>query len=142
MPPVTQTGNRRYSAIRLMIAIILFGYSVVLITATHLPTVNGLVRYPGIDKVLHLIAYGCLASLAAALATVGRNIRFRHMLGLAILLAGFAILDEVTQPFFNRKAELGDWIADCLGIIGGMSCVILLYRITAHRARQENKKND
>jgi VanZ family protein len=95
------------------------------------------VRYPGIDKILHLLAYGVLASLAAALATFGWGGKPQRLFALGCLLAGFAMLDELTQPIFGRQAEFADWLADCLGITGGILGVLLLRRWLGRYFQQE-----
>ena len=144
LPPDTTSlkCTCRCSAARLFLATALTGYTVALVTATHLPTVSGIVRYPGIDKVLHLFAYWLLASLAAALTAAWHGMKPRSMLVLALLLAVFAGLDELTQPIFSRRAEFADWIADCFGIIAGVGCVILLCRLSTGRARHKKTKHD
>lgn len=118
----------RTSFMKVVLTVALVSYTLVLITATHLPTVGGFVRYPGIDKLLHLLAYGVLASLAAALATFGWGGKPQRLFALGCLLAGFGMLDELTQPMFGRQAEAADWLADCLGITGGILGVLLLQR--------------
>jgi len=96
-----------------LLYVALAAYAGILVVATHLPTVSGMVRYPGVDKVLHVIAYAILGTLSATVVSFLFGLsRWKIITGL-ILLVAFAAIDELTQPWFLRQAELGDWIADC-----------------------------
>ena len=101
-------------------------YTFVLVIATHLPKVGGLVRTPGIDKLLHFGAYFVQATLAAAAVAATGRLGRRNAVILIAALAAFGALDELTQPWFSRSAEWADWAADCLGILLGVSLVVLL----------------
>ena len=74
----------------------------------------------GSDKLVHFIAF---AALAFPLARTGR-------LGLVAVFVGasaFGGLIELIQPTFNRSADLGDWVADTVGVVIGIGAA-LLYR--------------
>ncbi len=70
---------------------------------------------PHLDKVVHLLVFGLLATLIARIESV------RHWLwlgrGWAIILTSiFGGLDEYRQSFTStRYMEFGDWVADTLG---------------------------
>jgi len=76
------------------------------------------------DKVGHFILFGMLA-LLSIVALKGENIqlgRFQAPLG-AVIVLGFAVLEELSQLFFiNRTFDLIDLSADLLGIVF-FSCV-------------------
>ena len=79
----------------------------------------------GSDKLVHLITF---AALAFPLARTGR-------LGLVLVFIGasaFGGLIELIQPTFNRSADIGDWVADTIGVVIGIGCG-LLYRHLRHR---------
>ncbi len=112
-------------------------YTGVLIVATHLPSVGGMIRYPGADKVLHVLAYTVLGTLAAAVIGSTRELSLRNLTTLLVVLALFAAADELTQPWFSRQAELGDWIADCVGVGLGIGGVALGASRRQHHANEE-----
>jgi VanZ family protein len=99
-------------------------YTLVLVFATHYPRPEELLGpNPPSDKTLHFMAYGLLGLLAAAtLAASGRWSPRAAAIGLAAL-AAFAVIDEVTQPFFGRQAEPLDWVYDVFGLVAGIAVV-------------------
>ena len=79
----------------------------------------------GSDKIIHFIAF---AALAFPLARTGR-------LGLAAVFIGasaFGGLIELIQPSFNRSADIGDWVADTIGVAIGIGCGLLYRRLRRH----------
>ena len=76
----------------------------------------------GSDKLVHFIAF---AALAFPLARTGR-------LGLAAVFIGacaFGGLIELIQPTFNRSADVGDWIADTVGVVIGIGAALVYRRL-------------
>ena len=113
-------------------------YTFALVISTHLPKVSGIVRAPGLDKLLHFGAYFVQAMLAAtAVAATGRLGR-RNAAILIVALAAFGGLDELTQPWFSRSAEWRDWAADCLGIVLGVGLVMFLANRVVRRKTQQD----
>ena len=79
----------------------------------------------GSDKLVHFIAF---AALAFPLARTGR-------LGLVAVFMGasaFGGLIELIQPTFNRSADMGDWVADTVGVVLGISAALLYRRLRRH----------
>ena len=79
----------------------------------------------GSDKVVHLIAF---AALSFPLARTGR-------IGLTPVFVGasaFGGLIELIQPSFYRSADVGDWVADILGVVLGMICGLIYRRLRPH----------
>ena len=79
----------------------------------------------GSDKLVHFIAF---AALAFPLARTGR-------LGLVAVFIGasaFGGLIELIQPSFNRSADIGDWVADTIGVAIGIGCGLLYRRLRRH----------
>ena len=79
----------------------------------------------GSDKIVHFIAF---AALAFPLARTGR-------LGLVAVFIGasaFGGLIELIQPAFNRSADMGDWVADTVGVAIGIGCGLLYRRLRRH----------
>ena len=79
----------------------------------------------GSDKLVHFIAF---AALAFPLARTGR-------LGLVVVFIGasaFGGLIELIQPTFNRSADMGDWVADTVGVVIGIGAALLYRRLRRH----------
>ena len=79
----------------------------------------------GSDKIVHFIAF---AALAFPLARTGR-------LGLVAVFIGasaFGGLIELIQPTFNRSADVGDWVADTVGVVIGIGAALLYRRLRRH----------
>ncbi len=96
------------------------------ITYLSLSPLERLPEAPGGDKLHHLAAYGLLA-LPASLARP----RGWGWLLLLFILWGGAI--ELLQPFVQRYAELGDFIANFAGV--GLGCLLgWLLRLRARAA--------
>ena len=45
---------------------------------------------------------------------------------LAVGLAVFAAIDEVTQPWFGRSAEPLDWVYDLIGVATGIAVIAVM----------------
>jgi len=77
------------------------------------------------DKAIHFSLYTVMG-LGLAWARRRSRVRFSHlaMVGLGSL---YGALDEVHQYFVpGRMAEVGDWIANTLGVVVGYTVLILL----------------
>lgn len=108
-------------------------YFVLLATATHWPDdIDASIANN--DKLYHFGAYAVLAVcvLAGAEFTLGR-LQPKHFF--AVWLAGtvYGAIDEVTQPYFRRDCDVGDWFADVLGVVVGLSAYVLLRRLIRGR---------
>jgi VanZ family protein len=67
------------------------------------------------DKILHLLGYAGLTSLILIALSVRGNSLLRRTAIVAFVMPHYALLDEATQPLFNRHASLADWTFDVLG---------------------------
>jgi VanZ family protein len=79
----------------------------------------------GSDKLVHFIAF---AALAFPLARTGRL----GLVSVLILASAFGGLIELIQPAFNRSADMGDWMADTIGVAIGIGCGLLYRRLRRH----------
>ncbi|MGI9177030.1 MAG: VanZ family protein [Pirellulales bacterium] len=113
-------------------------YTFVLVFATHYPKPEELLgpNAPS-DKMLHFMAYAALAILAGATLAMASRWSMRTALVLALGLAAFGAVDEITQPFFSRDAEPLDWVYDCIGVVGGLLAVAVLICIFRSIAQAE-----
>lgn len=116
------------------------GYCVVLLTATHWPSLsmNELHSSDYADKFYHLFGYMGLAFFTLFATRMSekhvglqvRTIRLAvRLLLIAPLLAAVAIGDELTQPLVDRNFSVYDIAFDFLGIsmVIGVSCVGLCF---------------
>lgn len=106
------------------LAVVAVAYAVTLVLATHYPKPEQLLgRHGHSDKLLHFVAYFLLAVfVVAAVRGAGRWSRRAAMI-VAVALAAFGAVDEISQPLFGRTADVLDWAADCVGIAVGMLLV-------------------
>lgn len=109
--------------------VLLAGYWLTLLVATHLPTqVAGLPRNQA-DKLIHFVAYAVLAWLLATAwqASVGR-LNTRHLKFVWLVVVLYGAIDEVTQPLVGRTMSLADWLADAAGAAIGLMVFQLVRR--------------
>ena len=119
------SNTRRQRVLGLVFVVGFVLFSMVLLTATHLPRIPTVARGPGVDKWLHFSAYGCQTILAMGVLYCTDRLVLINVAFLIVLLTTFGAVDELTQPMFHRQAELFDWLADCAGVIFGMCSVWL-----------------
>ena len=129
MPQLAMPGTPPPSSPRLFrwaSSIVLGGYWLIMFTGTHWPHVN-LERYPtNFDKVLHFTGYAGFGFLIAVwVSTWHKFCRRDFLAGLGVIVA-YAIVDEVTQPYFGRDCEFLDMVADWCGGTAGMAAFLLL----------------
>lgn len=92
----------------------------------------------GLDKWLHVVAFGGLAALLAAARLAGRGRPWRS-LGLGVLLAAIYLpVDEATQSLVpGRQASLGDVLAGAIGVAG--VAVLWAVALAAFQRRQRRE---
>ena len=102
-------------------------YAVILVSATHFPEVK-LPDAPHSDKWIHSCAYFVLMSLWCAWSMTWKSPQRGIMAG-AVLMLLFGGIDELTQPLFNRHADIWDWCCDVVGIVisGGLCGVVSVF---------------
>jgi VanZ family protein len=110
-------------------------YGLLLVVATHAPSakVQFLVKavdYGPLapDKLLHMASYAVLGLLAV----LAYGSRWRRpatgVIALFFMLAAWGILDEATQPFFGRAADVIDWAYDVVGVVLGLAAGLVASR--------------
>lgn len=106
------------------LALLAAAYAITLVLATHYPKPEQLLgRYGYADKLLHFVAYFLLAVFVATAVWAAGRWSWRTAVAVAIALAVFGAIDEITQPYFSRTADVLDWAADCAGIAVGLVVV-------------------
>ena len=112
------------------------GWLLVIETLTSWPSPPSFGAPHGTDKVVHFGMYAILGFLAmraswpaSATATAARS--WRRLFVVMGCVSLFGALDEWHQQFIpSRSMELGDWIADSIGGIAGVT----IFTLTAGRA--------
>lgn len=71
-----------------------------------------------LDKPMHASAFGTLAMFAILAGLAGKNATWRkHIITAALVVSGYAYLDELTQHWFQRTVCSGDLLANLVGIM-------------------------
>jgi len=90
--------------------------------------------HSGTDKLAHFGAYSILGCLLAR-GSVRSRISLPLVVLIGILIGGLDELYQSTIP--NRVADVGDWIADSLGVVAGVVLHQLWWRRGGRRAAPE-----
>jgi VanZ family protein len=78
------------------------------------------------DKALHGTGFFVLASLLwLTLRGFGKSLP-TCLIAPIVNLAVYGALDELTQPYFNRTADIHDWLSDMLGALVAVGAWTLL----------------
>jgi VanZ family protein len=137
-----QSMNCAGSRLRRLVDFLTLAYAGILELATHWPYdpaayLRMMLRTerPPFDKTLHFVAYAILAGLLWACARLRGMATLRATLAVMAVVAVWAAVDEVTQPFFYRAAEPLDWVYDIVGAAIGCGAMAVLDRLIAGRRR-------
>ena len=138
MQSMTSAGN----PLRRLVDCFTLAYACILELATHWPydpaaylRIVLRTERPPSDKTLHFVAYAILAGLLWACARLRGMASLRATLTVMGVVAVWAAVDEVTQPFFYRAAEPLDWVYDMMGAAIGCAIAAVLDRIISGRRR-------
>lgn len=96
-------------------------YATALWLSTHLPFSHEVVLPGANDKTLHFLAYGGFGVLAGLRLAVWGQTRGSLWVFWTVGLCAAAALDELTQNWVGRSGNWGDWAADVVGLLLGMS---------------------
>ena len=85
---------------------------------THIPiTPRPTGRVPHLDKVVHAAMYFVICYLGGlTLRALGKATRPALIAWVLVYLA-YAALDELTQPWTGRDADVLDWVFDAVGVV-------------------------
>ena len=103
-----------------------------LVLPMHVPLPpGGGTRIPHLDKIAHFGLYFVLALLGAVrLAAYERILRVRKLVLWGVFYAVYGVIDELTQPWTRRTADVDDWLADAFGIAAATWFAIIWLRRT------------
>lgn len=100
--------------------VVLACYWLALYVGTHLPNPPAIPLQPS-DKLLHVVAYAGLALLVSLNWSLRRPLGWRRGVAVLVLLAAFAVFDELTQILVGRTCDFYDWLADVVGVLIGLA---------------------
>lgn len=104
-------------------------------TLTHLPPKA--VHVPtGRDKVIHLGVYGILGILLFAALRASRWSLRQTAIGVLGMGMVYGIIDELTQLFVGRSADIADWLADLAGIATAVIICTLVEAVGSKTRKQ------
>lgn len=105
-----------------------------LFAATHVPVDVETIAPESSDKLIHTLAYAGLTLLLATTweLSVGR-LNARHLTLAWLVVALYAVFDEITQNLVGRVCDVRDWLADATGAAIGLLLFVALRRALAHR---------
>jgi VanZ family protein len=109
-------------------------YWLTMFTATHVPRVPQPLPPGFTDKWQHYVAYAGLGFLLAVWWRLRRPLTFRAGVGLFAVTALYGALDELTQPWFGRDAELLDWRSDIIGAATGLALGAIVFLAVRSRS--------
>ncbi|WP_459556471.1 VanZ family protein [Lacunimicrobium album] len=122
-------SNRFWALLTMLVT-----YWMVLLYATHMP-VEYVESVEVSDKFMHVAAYAVLSFLLASTLHC-LNWRFRAIVPTVLLTTMiYGGIDETTQPWFGRVADIVDWSADQAGGVLG----IILYLVATATVRSLRK---
>ncbi len=102
-----------------------------LVTLTSIPTVETPdLGFDAQDKLYHLVAYMIFALLLMRAMVAGNPERIAYASKRTLYYGiAYAIFDEVHQLFIpGRYGDIGDGLADVLGILCGLMLFLAIYR--------------
>lgn len=70
------------------------------------------------QAIQHILAYGLITILVVSLMPKPRT--FKLLLAALLIVACIAVVDELTQSYFNRQATLIDFGSDLVGIAAAL----------------------
>ncbi len=103
-------------------------YWAALFIATHLP-IHDLGHRTGMsDKTMHVLAYLGLVLFAWLAVSPQSKVNWRKpkVWILLIVVVWYGVLDEVLQSFVGRSAEVGDFVANMVGVLTGLGILTFL----------------
>jgi VanZ family protein len=118
--------------------VLLIAYWTALFLATHLPVPKMIAKeVSDFDKIIHATAFFILAGLLVLWDGWPYRLTPQRLLLFAILIVGYAALDEWLQTKVGRFGDTQDWISDVVGgfCALGLAC-LLQRRLYRHRNRR------
>jgi VanZ family protein len=102
-------------------------FTVTVLILTHIPQkfMPSQMQERGVDKLLHVLAYGAITLLL--IFSVKSPPSINLALKILFVLSAIGIFDEITQPLVGRQSSLTDFMTDVTGVIVVL-LVFILYK--------------
>lgn len=113
----------RISGYRRPIGYLLAAYWTALFVATHMPPPDLSSLPKDTDKFLHVVCYAGLAYLLGLWKSASRPLTAGVFAWVFVVVATYAVVDEVLQIPINRKADTYDALADMVGALIGLAAL-------------------
>lgn len=113
------------SRFRRPLGYLLAAYWTLLFAATHMPPPDLSALPKDTDKLLHFVCYAGLACLLGLWRSASGPLTLRSMGWVFVVVATYAVVDELLQIPINRKADTLDALADMVGALLGLSALAL-----------------
>lgn len=113
--------------------VVLVGYVLVLVGATHWPSEMRGIHVNYFDKLVHFSAFSLLGWLTAWALELEKRGTYATAVVLLFAIALFAAVDELTQPYVGRQCDPLDWVADLTGALAGIVVFTAFARNRANR---------
>jgi len=109
-------------------------FTCVAILLTHIPQelTPSQLQESGLDKAVHIIAYGAITFLL--IFSLKSLLSLRSALLILFTLSAIGAIDEITQSLVSRQTSLADLLADVAGIV-----TVLLFSIASKHQLQHMK---
>jgi VanZ family protein len=100
-------------------------FTAIVILLTHIPQrlVPSRLQESGLDKFLHVAAYGAITFLL--ILSVKSMFSLRSALLVLFVLSAIGAADEITQSLVGRQTSFADLVADVIGIVAVLSLSIV-----------------
>ena len=109
-------------------------YGIMLTYGTHHPQPK-LPDLPSSDKLLHFSAYAVFMTIWVCWSMALPYVKNRLIFGM-VFLSAWGAVDELTQPYFERQADIYDWLMDVAGVL-----FVGIISVTLHRVYEQKKRH-
>jgi VanZ family protein len=122
-------ANERATLQKRISLAVLAVYWIALFVGTHVPRLQPPPPLAQSDKWLHFTAFAVLSALFAWNWSLRAAFGWRERLAAVAILAVYGALDEFTQSYVSRDANIHDWYADLAGILVGLAALVVARRL-------------
>lgn len=126
-PPRPPFQSRIVTFLRRHIRLIAILYWIVIFIGTHIPA-ERVPDLPASDKTIHLLMFAGLGTVLYLALYLSNPARRFILLPILVIGCTYAVLDEVTQPFFRRYCDGRDMLADIAGLCLALGVCALIFR--------------
>lgn len=109
-------------------------YAVMIFIVSSVPSLQLNTGFSYQDKLAHIIEYTVFGFLLQRAFHIDKGRNFRYFICALAIGSVFSVFDEIHQLWIpGREAEIGDFIADIIGVLLGQGLFFLNYRIMVFR---------